>query len=60
MLYSGDLGFGKTEIFLRKGLDRANQLDPAAENRFLAQTIFNPSRRKTLALPLFDEDGDPA
>jgi hypothetical protein len=34
-----------SEIFLQAGLDRANQLDAAAENRFLAQTIFHRPRR---------------
>jgi hypothetical protein len=29
--------FGKTEIFLQAGLDRANQIDPAQQIRFYAQ-----------------------
>jgi hypothetical protein len=29
--------FRKTRIFLRGGLDRPNQLEPAHENRFLAR-----------------------
>jgi hypothetical protein len=32
-----DLRFGKTEIFLQKGLDRANQLDLPQQIRFYAQ-----------------------
>jgi hypothetical protein len=31
------LHFGKTEIFLPTGLDRANQIDPAQQIRFYAQ-----------------------
>jgi hypothetical protein len=31
------LHFGKTEIFLREGLDRANQLDPPRQIGFLTQ-----------------------
>jgi hypothetical protein len=40
MLYSGDLGFGKTEIFFSRGLDRANQLELPRQIRFLAQRLF--------------------
>jgi hypothetical protein len=31
------LHFGKTEVFLQKGLDSPNQLDPAQQIRFYAQ-----------------------
>jgi hypothetical protein len=34
--HSPDLAFGKTEIFLQMGLDRANQIDPTGEFRPVA------------------------
>jgi hypothetical protein len=34
------LGWRKREIFLQAGLDRANQLEPLQQIRFLAQRLF--------------------
>jgi hypothetical protein len=37
--HTADLHFGKTEIFFRTGLDRANQLDPLQQIGFYAQIL---------------------
>jgi hypothetical protein len=39
--YGADLGKAKSGIFLKPGLDRANQLDPVQQIRGYAQAPFN-------------------
>jgi hypothetical protein len=36
---AGDLGYSKSGIFFRAGLDGPNQIESAGEIRFLAQSI---------------------
>jgi hypothetical protein len=46
------LGFGKTEIFFRRGLDRANQLEPPQQIAVYAHAILDvvsPAKRSGIA-----------